>query len=167
MRWWTVFALTLVSATLTAVGTEPGQLALDEQLNLQAGGNELTVSSIAPVLYGTLEELMAALARPPSRGLGAIRLVRASPPEAIDYVLCVTPEGTLVLAEQVFDMARGRPSFVRAGIARAYEPLPRPGPWVWLAEIPVSREVDAVLELQATSASWPVRSVKVKLSRTP
>ncbi len=166
MRWRILLVLIVVGAMPQAVEAQPGRPRQDDRVRVQAEGNELTASRTAPVSYSTLEQFTAEIERPLPPRSDAFRLVRASPPQMITYVLCITREGTLVLGQQIFDLAQGRPSFSLGEIARAYARLPRPGPWTWLVDVPVSREAHATLELQATALEWPVRSVTIKVNST-
>jgi len=137
-----------------------------EWASLRIDGNELTARRTASVVYRSLEALTAALERRLPEPSRAIRLVRASPPQTIDYTLCVTPEGTLVLAQQMFGMDPQtlRPVPVSHGLTRAYPPLEHTGSWMWLVALPVNREVTATLIVRSTTAGWPVRSVTIDLS---
>ena len=116
---WGVVALVLVAAFV-----DPEPLPTGERpaapFRLQSGGNELVAAPQAPVAYTTLEELTGAIVVPLSTHEAPIRVVRASPPQTIDYVLCVTKDGTLVVGERVntFDDAQGRYVFTRGQIAR-------------------------------------------------
>ena len=168
MWWWG-----LLSTVVTLVAAEASGQALPspptDRAYVASDGNELSVRRNVPVPYRTLEALNAALAHPFPASARAIRLVRAAPPEVIEYALCVTGDGTLILGEQVFagDVAKGRNVLVRGGITRGYPPLGRPGPWVWLLELPVSREMNATLILYATTAGWPVRTMLIAVSQEP
>ena len=165
-----MFLLTAVAA-FTAPGASGQTLPdpLRDSAYLKSDGNELIVLRNAPVSYRTLEALNASIERPFPASSRVIRLVRAAPPEVIDYVVCVTADGTLILGEQVFavDAAQGPNVFVRGEITRGYAPLQRPGPWVWLLELPVSREMNATLVLRATTSGWPVRTVLIDVRREP
>ncbi len=87
---------------------------------LQNDGNELIVWRNAPVAYRTLEALNAAVERPFPASSRVVRLVRATPPQVIDYVVCITGDGTLILGEQVFAVdAAGAVLFGEAGRAGA------------------------------------------------
>ena len=164
---WGVVALVLVAAFV-----DPEPLPTGERpaapFRLQSGGNELVAAPQAPVAYTTLEELTGAIVVPLSTHEAPIRVVRASPPQTIDYVLCVTKDGTLVVGERVhtFDDAQGRYVFTRGGIARSYPPLDATGAWRWLIEVPLSRDVTVTLELRA-HARWPVEAVSVAPPRVP
>jgi len=168
MCWWL-----LLSTVFTLVAAEASGQALPspatDRVYVKSDGNELSVRRNVPVPYRTLEALNGALEHPFPASARAIRLVRAAPPEVIDYALCVTGDGTLILGEQVFavDVAKGRNVFVRGGATRGYPPLGRPGPWVWLLELPVSREMNATLILYATTAGWPVRAMVIDVSQEP
>lgn len=163
-----LLALVAVLALVVPAAGQTGSLPSD-QVSLRSEGNELVAWRRAPVLYRTLEALTTAVERPLGPRSRAIRVVRAVPPEIIDYILCVTGDGTLILGEQVFavDTRYERNVFLRGGIARAYMPLDRPGPWVWLVEVPVGREMNATLVVWATTARGPVRDVVIDVGRVP
>lgn len=165
MGWRTVLALAVLTVAPVTVGAQPGRSGADDRVRIQAGGNELTVRRTGPVPYSAMDQLTAEIERPLSGRVSAIRLRRASPPQMIDYVFCITREGTLVLGQQMFDLGAGRPSFSRGEIARAYPRLERPGPWAWIIDIPLGREASAALELRATAEGWPVRSVTISVDR--
>jgi hypothetical protein len=167
--WWVLLLTTVAGFT---VSTASGQTLPDpprDRAYLTSNGNELMVLRNAPVPYRTLEALNAAVERPFPASSRVIRLVRAAPPQVIDYAVCVTADGTLILGEQVFavDAARSGNTFVRGEITRGYAPLDRPGPWVWLLELPVGREMNATLVVRATTAGWPVRTVVIDVRREP
>jgi hypothetical protein len=94
--------------------------------------------------------------------------VRASPQELIDYVLCVTRDGTLVVGEEIqtFDRGTRRHVFTKGEIARSYQPVDTPEGRLWLVEVVLSREVRVTLELRALGP-WPVDSVAVTTSHVP
>ena len=160
-------ALVLVAAVVDAEPLPAGERPA-VPFRLLSGGNELVVAPQAPVAYTTLEQLTGAIGAPLATREAPIRVVRASPPQTIDYVLCVTKDGTLVVGERVhtFDDAQGRYVFTRGGIARSYPPLDATGAWRWLIEVPLSREVTVTLELRA-HARWPVEAVSVAPPRVP
>src|SRR2546429_5738984 len=87
-------AVSLIAATHAAAADRA-------PVRIQSGGNELIVVRDAPVAYTRLAELVQDLRRSPEPRAAPIRVVRASPQELIDYVLCVTRDGTLVLGEQI------------------------------------------------------------------
>ena len=166
-RLWGVVALVLVTAVVDAEPLPTGERPA-VPFRLLSGGNELVVAPQAPVAYTTLEQLTGAIGAPLATHEAPIRVVRASPPQTIDYVLCVTKDGTLVVGERVntFDDAQGRYVFTRGGIARSYPPLDATGAWRWLIEVPLSRDVTVTLELRA-HARWPVEAVSVAPPRVP
>ena len=166
-RLWGVVALVLVASVVDAEPLPTGERPA-APFRLQSGGNELVAAPQAPVAYTTLEELTGAIVVPLSTHEAPIRVVRASPPQTIDYVLCVTKDGTLVVGERVntFDDAQGRYVFTRGQIARSYPPLDEAGAWRWLIQVPLSREVTVTLELRAR-APWPVEAVSVAPLRVP
>src|SRR2546429_5333771 len=93
-------AAQLLSA-VSLIATTHAAAADQAPLRIQSGGNELIVVRDAPVAYTRLAELVQDLRRSPEPRAAPIRVVRASPQELIDYVLCVTRDGTLVLGEQI------------------------------------------------------------------
>jgi TolA-binding protein len=134
-----------------------------DRFSVEADGNRLTVWRVVPVVFSAIDRLTAALPRPMPPQAHAIRLHRDAPPENVHYVLCVTSEGTLVLGQQVFSLGApgARPALVRGEIVRSYLPLETSGAWIWLVDVPVSREREVVLAVQATSADWPIRAVMI------
>jgi hypothetical protein len=162
-----VVALVLVAAGADAEPLPTGGRQATP-FRLQSDGNELVVAPQAPVAYTALEELTGAIGVPLATPAAPIRVVRAAPPQTIDYVLCVTKDGTLVVGERVhtLDDSQGRYVFTRGGIARSYPPLDEAGAWRWFIEVPLSREVTVTLELRAR-ASWPVEAVTVTPPRRP
>jgi hypothetical protein len=94
-------------------------------------------------------------------------VIRASPPEEIDYLFCVTNGGTLVLGERVHTRAAGeRYVFARGAIVRSYPSFNVPDGWLWLVEVPLSRETTVTLQLRAR-AQWPLASVSVTTANLP
>jgi hypothetical protein len=163
---WRVLTGAVVASLVSMAAAAPPRGAPD-RFRVSAAGNELIASRLAPVRYSSLEQLLADITRPLPASTSPIRIVRASPPESIGYVFCVTREGTLVVGQQTFDVAGERPRFLRGEIARAYSPVERPGPWAWIVEIPLSREVELAFAVQATAGTWPIRSVTITLDREP
>lgn len=129
-------------------------------VRVQSGGNELAALRDAPVAYTTLEQLMADVGRADATRATPIRVQRASPRQTIDYVLCVTSAGTLVVGERVhtFDEGRQRYLFTRGEIARSYPPLEEGDGWLWLVAVELSRETTVTFEVRAV-ARWPVAAV--------
>ena len=168
MRWLLVVAMVsmaLVAARADGLPRPPA--AVDRSpIRIQSEGNELVALREAPVAYTTLEQLVADVARPAAIRQAVIRVVRAAPPQTIDYVLCVTNSGTLVVGERVhtFDIATHRYVFTRGEIARSYPPLDAPDGWLWLVEIPLSRETTVTFELRARGR-WPVEVIAVTSDR--
>jgi len=167
MLWLSLVGIWLVTAFAPAVEAQALPSPTPEWASLQSGGNEITARRTAPVHYRTLAALTAALEQPLPPRSQAIRLVRTSPPETVEYVVCVAPEGTLLFGEQVLalDPRTGRHVLVRRGLTRGYPPLDHGGPWVWLVEFPLSREVNVTLVVRATSAGWPVRNVTIDMGQ--
>jgi hypothetical protein len=94
-------------------------------------------------------------------------VIRTSPPEEIDYLFCVTNGGTLVLGERVHTRAADeRRVFARGSIVRSYPSLSVPEGWLWLVDVPLSRETTVTLQLRAR-ARWPLESVSVTTANIP
>jgi hypothetical protein len=162
----------MVFLALAAIAVEgqPRQPVRTErfQVRIQSGGSELLALRNAPVVYTTLEQLSRVIEQQlPSRAV-PLRVIRASPQQTIDYVLGVTREGTLVIGQQLYtlDLAQDRYVFTRGEIARSYPAVDRINPWMWLVEVPLSREVNVTLELRSTTL-WPVESVTITASHVP
>lgn len=137
-----------------------------DRLSLRSDGNELIAWRTAPVPFRSLAALSAALEHPLPTRSRAIRLVRTTPPESIEYFACVTAEGTLVFGEETVlrDAVAGPHRPARRGLTRAYPGLEYGGYWVWLVEVPLSRDTTITLEIRATTRGWPVRAVTIDLS---
>jgi len=134
-----------------------------DRFSVEADGNRLTVWRVVPVAFSAIDRLTAALSRPMPPQAYAMQLHRHAPPENVHYVLCVTSEGTLVLGQQIFapGTSTTRPVLVRGEIVRSYPPLETSGAWIWLVDVPVSREREVVLAVRATSPDWPIRVVMI------
>ena len=146
-----------------AVEPRPVVIRLDaERFDISGEGNSVTGLRRAPVPYRSLSEMTAAV-RQPQPLATALRLVRAAPPQVIDYVFCVTDDGVLVVGQQVrsLDVTSGQYVFIEGDIKRAYPALEARAPWTWIVDIPLSREVPLILELTAMAHTWPVRIVAV------
>jgi hypothetical protein len=144
-------------------------VALDQSLiRVQSQGNELLAMREAPVAFSSLEQMSTAIAAASTRRTAPVRVIRASPPEEIDYLFSVTDGGTLVLGERVHTRASGeRPfAFARGAIVRSYPSLSVPDGWLWLVDVPLSRETTVTLQLRAR-AQWPLASVSVTTANLP
>ncbi len=161
-----IVALVLIAAL--AEGQRRPAPAGPETIRVVRGANELVAAADAAVAYATLEGIVHDVARADATPPPAVRVVRASPPETIDYVLAVTRGGTLVVGERVrtFDAARGRDVFTRGEVARSYPALVERGVWRWLVEIWVGRGAPVVLELRAP-ARWPAERVTLNVVTSP
>lgn len=170
MRRWIlsiVLPLALVAARAESQPRLP--VALDQAvIRVQSQGNELIVLRQAPVAYSTVEQMYAGIAAPRASGTPPVRVVRASPSEEIDYLFCVTSSGTLVLGERVHASAAGarRPVFVRGEVVRSYPSLPVAEGWLWIVQLPLSREATVTLQLRSPVA-WPLESVAVTANGVP
>jgi hypothetical protein len=131
-----------------------------ERFEVSGEGNTLTGVRRAPVPYDTLGGLTGAVqqAEPVA---AAARLIRSDPPQVTDYVLGVTEDGVLIVAQQVraLDTATGRYVYLAGEIMRAYPALEASVPWTWIVDIPLGREVHVALEVTALAPGWPVRGV--------
>ena len=56
--------------------------------------------------------------------------------------------------------------FARGAIVRSYPSLSVPEGWLWLVEVPLSRETTVTLQLRAR-AQWPLESVSVTTDGVP
>jgi hypothetical protein len=164
------FALVMLSATMVAaVAPRPVSLSIDaDRFDATGEGNSVTGLRRAPVPYASLTDVSAAV-RQPSPLPAAVRLVRSSPPQVIDYVWCVTEEGMLIVGQQVrtLDVPSGRYTYSDGDIKRAYPALEANGPWTWIVDIPLGREVSLTLEVRAMTQTWPIPAVTVAPSISP
>jgi len=161
----------LAALLIVAARAEPQSrsAALDQSLiRVQSQGNELVAMREAPVAYSSLEQMSTGIAKASPRRTAPVRVVRASPPEEIDYLFCVTNGGTLVLGQRVHTRASGEQpyAFARGEIMRAYPSLSGPDGWFWLVDLPLSRETTVTLQLRAR-AQWPIGSVSVTMANLP
>jgi hypothetical protein len=156
--------IVMVLLAAATAGAQPAERPA--RIEIRAGDNRLEIMLLAPVPCQTLTSFAESLEQPLDDRPYAMRLVRTSPPEGSEYILCITSDGTLVVGRRVF--ARAEPgipdAFARGDIDRAYPALDGPMPWTWLVRMPVSREVIVTLEIRATEG-WPVRHVIIKPDR--
>ena len=162
----------LAALLLVAVRAAPqsAPVALDQSLiRIQSQGNELFAMREAPVAYSTLEQIATSIAgASATRTAAPVRVIRTSPPQEIDYLFCVTNGGTLVLGERIHTRAAGEPRYVfaRGAILRSYPSLNVSDGWLWLVDVPLSRETTVTLQLRAR-AHWPLDSVFVTTANVP
>jgi hypothetical protein len=159
-----LLALAVADARMGMAGPPPPVVVrVDaESFEVSGEGNAVVGLRRAPVPYASATELSRAVRQP--RALAtSVRLVRVTPPQVIDYVWCVTEDGTLVVGQQVrtLDVASGHYVFTEGHINRAYPALEATVPWTWIVNIPLGREVGLTLDVQAMSKTWPVRAVSV------
>jgi hypothetical protein len=170
MRRWIIAIVVPLVILAARTESQPRQtVALDQSvIRVQSQGNELIVMRQAPVAYSTIEQIVASIAATRTPGAVPVRLVRASPPQEIDYLFCVTSGGTLVLGERVHTLTAGerRPVLTRGEIVRSYPPLSAPEGWMWIVQVPLSREITVTLQLRAPAA-WPLESVAVTTNGGP
>ena len=164
MRW---FAVSIVALGLALVARAESQprlpAALDQAvIRVQSQGNEMIVMRQAPVAYSTIEQIYAGIGSPRNVGPVPLRIVRASPAEEINYLFCVTSGGTLVLGERVHTSVDGTraPVFARGQVVRSYPPLKVSEGWLWIVQVPLSREATVTLQLRSPVA-WPLESLAV------
>ena len=168
-RW--LFAA-VASLLIVAARAEPqsaAPIALDQSMiRVESQGNELFAMREAPIAYSTLEQMSTSIAGTSATRTAPVRVVRTSPPQEIDYLLCVTNGGTLVLGERIHTRAAGehRYVFARGAIVRSYPSLSVPEGWLWLVDVPLSRETTVTLQLRAR-AQWPLASVSVTMADVP
>jgi len=167
MRAWAMAgALALVIPDISWVAAaEPRAVYLrmdGERFDVSGEGNSATGVRYAPVPYDSLSDIAAAV-RLPQTLATALRIVRAEPPQVIDYVFCVTEDGVLVVGQQIrsLDVTTGLYVFIDGDIKRAYPALEATVPWTWIVDIPLGREVPLTLELKAMGQAWPVRAIAV------
>jgi hypothetical protein len=162
----------LAALLIVAARAEPQSppVALDQSLiRVRSQGNELFAMRDVPVAYSTLEQIATSIGGASTRAATApLRVIRTSPPEEIDYLFCVTNGGTLVLGERIHTRAAGerRYVFARGAIVRSYPSLNVPDGWLWLVEVPLSRETTVTLQLRARP-QWPIASVSVTTANIP
>jgi len=158
-----------IAASLALLASAPVEsqprppLAVDRAIiRVSAGGNELRALRDAPVAFSSLEQIVAGISLATVPHAAPVTIVRASPPQEIDYLLCVTSTGTLVVGERFHNLGADGPGrlFVRGEIARSYPSLSVPDGWLWLVDVPLSREVRVTLQLRAP-ARWPLEAVAV------
>jgi hypothetical protein len=170
MRRWIIPIVVPLAIVIARTESQPRQtVALDQSvIRVQSQGNELIVMRQAPVAYSTIEQIVASIAATRTSAAVPVRLVRASPPQEIDYLFCVTSGGTLVLGERVHTLTAGerRPVLTRAEIVRSYPSLSVPEGWMWVVQVPLSREITVTLQLRAPVA-WPLDSVAVTTNGGP
>jgi hypothetical protein len=133
-----------------------------DRFDISGEGNSATGVRQAPVPYDSLSGIAAAV-RLPQTLATALRIVRAEPPQVIDYVFGVTEDGVLVVGQQIrsLDVTTGLYVFTDGDIKRAYPALEATVPWRWIVDIPLGREVPLTLELKAMGRAWPVRAIAV------
>ena len=163
----TVASLVLVAARAETQLRPP--VDLDQSaIRVVSGGNELIAIRHAPVAYSTLEQIVTSIAGAHATREVPVRVLRVSPPEEIDYLFCVTNGGTLVLGERIHTLTAGERQYVfaRGAIVRSYPSLSVPEGWLWLVEVPLSRQTTVTLQLRAR-ARWPLESVSVTTDGVP
>jgi hypothetical protein len=168
LSWLAAAAAGLVIVAARAEPQSP-PVALDQaMIRVVSQGNELFAMREAPVAYGHLEQMSASLNTASSTYTAPVRVVRVSPSQEIDYLFCVTTGGTLVLGERIHTRAAGdrRYVFERGAIVRSYPSLNVPEGWLWLVDVPLSRETTVTLQLRAP-ARWPLASVSVTTANVP
>jgi hypothetical protein len=167
-RWLAAAAASLVILAARAEPQSP-PVALDQSMiRVVSQGNELFAMREAPVAYSRLEQMSASLNAAGSTYAAPVRVVRVSPSQEIDYLFCVTTGGTLVLGERIHTRAAGdrRYVFERGAIVRSYPSFNVPEGWLWLVDVPLSRETTVTLQLRAP-AQWPLASVSVTMANVP
>ena len=169
MKPWLVLTVALLLLVASRAEDQPPPVALDQSaIRVQSNGNELIAMRQAPVAYSSLEQIVTAIARAGGTRAAPLRVVRVSPPQEVDYLFGVTTTGTLVLGERIhtLDTIERRYVFARGQIVRSYPSLSVPEGWLWLVEVPLSRETTVTLQLRA-QARWPLESVSVTMDGVP
>ena len=168
-RWLLAAVASLLIVAARAEPQSAAPIALDQSMiRVESQGNELFAMREAPIAYSTLEQMSTSIAATTATRTAPVRVVRTSPPQEIDYLLCVTNGGTLVLGERIHTRAAGerRYVFARGAIVRSYPSLSVPEGWLWLVDVPLSRETTVTLQLRAR-AQWPLASVSVTMANVP
>ena len=166
-RWILSIVLPLALVVARAESQPRLPAALDQAvIRVQSQGNELIVMRQAPVAYSTVEQMYAGIATPRASGTAPVRVVRASPPEQVDYLFCVTSGGTLVLGERVHASAVGERRFIRGEVVRSYPSMRVAEGWLWIVQVPLSREATVTLQLRSP-VGWPLESVAVTANGVP
>ena len=168
-RWLLAAVASLLIVAARAEPQSAAPIALDQSMiRVESQGNELFAMREAPIAYSTLEQMSTNIAGTSATRTAPVRVVRTSPPQEIDYLLCVTNGGTLVLGERIHTRAAGehRYVFARGAIVRSYPSLSVPEGWLWLVDVPLSRETTVTLQLRAR-AQWPLASVSVTMANVP
>lgn len=157
--------MVLAAPSVHAADVRPVVVTMEsDRFEVRGEGNTLTALRRAPVAYASLPDLFKVIGGP-APVPAAVRLVRGTPPQLIDYVLCVTEDGMLVVGQQVRTLdAAGRYAFTEGAIKRAYPALEAIAPWTWIVDIPLGREVSLSLEVRAMANGWPVRAVLISPS---
>jgi hypothetical protein len=139
--------------------------AAGTDLRVVREGNTLLARGLAPVPYSQVSDMLNDIGKPLAPA--AMRLTRLAPGRLVEYFFCVTLEGRLVVAQQIWreDPSR-RWVFERGELSRAYSPLESGGPWTWLVDVPLARESEATVVVRA-EGEWPLRSVSINLLRAP
>ncbi|MBI1735052.1 MAG: hypothetical protein HYR51_07760 [Candidatus Rokubacteria bacterium] len=168
MRWPGLrLPLLVLAVALLALGV-PRAPADEAYVKFRADDNELVVRRAVPIQYTRLEDFAAAIRQSLPASAAAFRVVRGAPPEVQEYVFAVTADGALLVGEQrrTFDFAERTYTFQQGRLDRTYPAVEGMTPWMWLIEVPLSREVEVTLEVRAEGA-WPVRNVVVTPRETP
>ena len=160
-----VVMMLLASPSARAADVRPVVVTMEsDRFDVRGEGNTLTALRRAPVAYASLADLFKVVGDP-TPVPAAVRLVRSTPPQVIDYVLCVTEDGMLIVGQQVRTLdAAGQYAFTEGAIKRAYPALEAIAPWTWIVDIPLGREVSLSLEVRAMANGWPVRAVLISPS---
>jgi len=163
-----IVGLVLVAAAVAtgahgsqAQGTT-GLILEQREIVITAEDVALVVQRRVALVHQTAEQVARAVARPLPAAASAWQIRRLAPLQQTDYLLGVTREGSLVVGEQVrvYDARRREYGPVRGDLGRTYQPLDGQTPWAWLVDVPVSRDVNVTLEIQAVG-SWPVETVAI------
>ncbi len=154
--------MTLDAPVVGVAEQRPVVVTMDaDRFDISGEGNSVTGLRRAPVPYSSVAAVAAAVAKAEPVP-AAVRLVRAAPPQVIDYVFGVTEDGALIVGQQIRVLdASGRYVFMNGDIKRAYPALEATVPWTWIVDIPLGREVGLTLELRAVTQAWPVRAIIV------
>ena len=94
-RWLLAAVASLLIVAARAEPQSAAPIALDQSMiRVESQGNELFAMREAPIAYSTLEQMSTSIAGTAATRTAPVRVVRTSPPQEIDYLLCVTNGGT-------------------------------------------------------------------------
>src|SRR4051812_20438744 len=108
----------MYASVTAAVAPRPVVVTMDaDRVEIPGEGNSVTGLRRAPVPFWSMTDVDSAVRRP-APVPAAVRLVRSSPQQVIDYVWCVTEDGVLIVGQQVrmLDSASGQYAYIDGDI---------------------------------------------------